>query len=235
MIFDKQASEGDVQMNGQKRFDGYLFAKLNFIGSKSEGPIYFLQRWDYGEVLVVKKVHPWELDPSLHDFIAKKVTIMGTLDPNGIIYDEIMDLQPPVEEEDKKPEVSLTLEGLAPNNILWVNKMPPAQAQLWHKLGFCLRVKWPYRSIWTGVCPTTQIYDFFVEREDEVIWQWSNGKHFSPTVTKIEIPGPNEVDYREAWYFSHEEIESEGDYIARGLFIASGQEVTEEFEVKFAG
>jgi hypothetical protein len=38
--------KGDDKM---ERFDGYLFSKLHLIGSKSEGPTYFLQQFDYKE------------------------------------------------------------------------------------------------------------------------------------------------------------------------------------------
>jgi hypothetical protein len=59
------------------RFDGYLFSKLALIGTKSEGPSYFLQQWDYREIPVVKRSFPWKPDPELHRFLDRKVTIWG--------------------------------------------------------------------------------------------------------------------------------------------------------------
>ena len=72
-------------------FDGYLFSKLDNIWSKNEGPKYFLQQFDYKEIVVIKQVHPWEEDPNLHKFLDKKVTIEGELSYSGIVYEKIMD------------------------------------------------------------------------------------------------------------------------------------------------
>ena len=77
-------------------FYGYLFSKLHLIGSKSEGPSYYLQQWDYTEVLVQKKVHPWLPDPTLHKFLNQKVTIVGKVGPQGIHYYQIYDYKPKV-------------------------------------------------------------------------------------------------------------------------------------------
>ncbi len=76
------------------KFDGYVFSKLYAIGSKSEGPAYFLQQWDYDEIKIVKKANLWEDDPALHQFLGKKATIEGSLDQDGIHYDKIMSHQP---------------------------------------------------------------------------------------------------------------------------------------------
>ena len=83
-----------------EEYRGYLFAKLDALTSKSEGPQYFLQQWDaHGE-------HTWdthirkqtdmlhEVDPKLHPFIAQKVTILGTIEEDtkyrkSIVYKEI--------------------------------------------------------------------------------------------------------------------------------------------------
>lgn len=82
-------------MNDPNRFDGFLFAKLHLIGSKSEGPVYILQQWDNTEITVVKKVELWEEDPALHKFLANKVTIIGIMGPNGLVYDEIKEYKRP--------------------------------------------------------------------------------------------------------------------------------------------
>jgi len=37
-------------------FHGFMFSKLHLIGSKSEGPRYLLQQFDYSEIHVAKKV-----------------------------------------------------------------------------------------------------------------------------------------------------------------------------------
>ena len=72
-----------------KRFENYLFSKLENIGSKNEGPKYFLQLFDYKEIVVIKQVQLWQQDPKLHKFLNKKVTIGGELSPGGIIYERI--------------------------------------------------------------------------------------------------------------------------------------------------
>jgi hypothetical protein len=213
------------------RFDGYLFSKLHLIGSKSEGPTYILQQWDYSEIPVVKKVMPWKEDPKLHEFLARKVTIKGKFGPEGIAYDEIRDLQPPILVE-KQPALELDLR--LETDILWVNKMPPTDPQMKQTFDLTLLVKWPYRSIWHGLCPTSQIYDFFIEREGEIIWQWSWGKVFAEVTTLVAIPGGGFVEFPVTWVFSPAEIESEGTYTASALFIASGQGVSKDFEIRFA-
>ncbi len=76
-----------------EKFDGYLFSKLANIGTKSEGPKYFLQYFDYNEGVVEKKVELFEKDPTLHKFLNKKVTIVGKLSHDGIMYDKIMDYE----------------------------------------------------------------------------------------------------------------------------------------------
>lgn len=74
-----------------ERFDGYMFSKLDNIGSKSEGPKYFLQHFDYSESVVEKQVNLWQEDPNLHKYLNTKVTIEGKLSSGGIMYDKIMD------------------------------------------------------------------------------------------------------------------------------------------------
>lgn len=76
-----------------EKFDGYLFSKLDNIGSRSEGPKYFLQYFDYNESIVEKKVALFQKDPTLHEFLNKKVTIVGELGHDGIIYNKIMDYE----------------------------------------------------------------------------------------------------------------------------------------------
>ena len=75
-------------------FEGFLFSKLQRIGSRSEGPDYFLQGWDYSETPVIKKAYLWEEDPTLQPFLGKKVTILGELTDGGIEYQKISELYP---------------------------------------------------------------------------------------------------------------------------------------------
>ncbi len=212
-----------------ERFDGYLFSKLHLIGSKSEGPTYFLQQFDYKEYEVIKHAHLWEEDPELHKFLARKVTIEGAMSLNGIVYKNIMKYKPTGVKGEKRLVVDLKLG----TDILWVNKMPPGP-QPSQPMDLTLMVKWPYRSIWEGLCPSTQMYDFFIEHEGKTIWTWSQGKVFAQVITPVHIPGGDFHEFPEVWKVNPEDIVSEGTYTARAIFIASGQEVSKDFEVKMA-
>ena len=79
-----------------ENFDGYMFAKLDRIGSKMEGPEYLLQQ--SGNLKTTtdtptwKKVEAgqiWKKDPVLHKYLAQKVAISGTLKEKNIQYEEI--------------------------------------------------------------------------------------------------------------------------------------------------
>lgn len=160
-------------------FDGYLFSKLDCIGSRSEGPKYFLQYLDYKEDVVVKRVHLWEEDPDLHKFLNKKVTIEGRLSVKGIFYDKISEYKPRKEAVGENMlEVELSTGG---TDILWVNKMPGG-SQTSQCMDLILLVRWPFRSIWKGQCPTTQLYDFWIEFNGKAIWRWSDGKMFAEVI-----------------------------------------------------
>lgn len=216
------------------KFEGYLFSKLHLIGSKSEGPSYFLQQWSYNEIPVVKKTMLWEEDPVLHKYLAKEVMIEGKLHSNRIYYEKIRELKRrTAEEPENKLKLDLKFEGLD-KNILWVNKQPSPGPSVEQSMGLILLVKWPYRSVWHGLCPTSQIYDFFIEKEDMIIWKWSEGKAFNMVLTPVWVPGGDFITFPVTWYFSPDEIEHEDTYTVCAIFIASGQEICKDFEIKFA-
>ncbi len=75
-------------------FHGFLFSKLHAIGSKSEGPTYFLQQFDYKEIEIEKKTHPWEQDPDLQKYLASKITIAGELVSGHLRYDKVKPYSP---------------------------------------------------------------------------------------------------------------------------------------------
>ena len=63
---------------------GILFAITKGKGTKSEGPEYFIKPTDdyknrWSEILVRKKTHRWEKDLELHEFLDKKVLIIGEI------------------------------------------------------------------------------------------------------------------------------------------------------------
>ena len=211
------------------QFHGFIFSKLHLIGSKSEGPSYFLQQFDYSEVPLAKQVELWQEDPDLQNVLGTKVTIAGNIVDGKLQYDKIKPYVPgSAEEEEHRLKIRLQPEA----EEIWLNKMPPSPAAKPFKL--TLEVEWPYRSIWKGICPTSQIYDFFVEFEGKRIWQWSQGKFFLQALTPVAIPGGSPHAFSETWLIEPDTIQSEGIYTLRGLFIASAQEIEEQIQIKFA-
>lgn len=69
-----------------EKLAGYLFAKLDAIGARSEGPVYYIQQYDYKEQVIIKQANLWEEDPVLHPLIAQKIVLLGTVTPEGIEY-----------------------------------------------------------------------------------------------------------------------------------------------------
>lgn len=67
-------------------YNGYLFCKLENIGTKSEGPSYFLQRWDGSEVHILKNGILWQRDARLDEHLNTKVTISGTMEDGHLRY-----------------------------------------------------------------------------------------------------------------------------------------------------
>ncbi len=72
-----------------KQFVGFLFSKLAHIGSKSEGPAYFLQKSDYTELPIKKHAQLWEVDPALQKLLATKVTVEGEMVGDTLIYTSV--------------------------------------------------------------------------------------------------------------------------------------------------
>ncbi len=211
-------------------FHGFLFSKLHLIGSKSEGPSYTLQLFDYSEIPIAKKAELWKVDPTLQKALGSKVTISGELEVGRLHYDSIIPYSSPRVPGEQEPclRVNLKLETAE----IWINKMPPSPSPKPFKI--TLEVEWPYRSVWKGICPTSQLYDFFVEFEGQRIWQWSHGRFFSQVLTPVSIPGGSTHAFPETWIIEQDTIQSEGLYTIRGLFIASGQEIEKHVQIRFA-
>lgn len=214
------------------QFDGYLFSKLALIGTRSEGPAYFLQQWDYGEFLVEKRSYPWKPDPQLHPFLNKKVTITGEIGEEGIHYYKIKDLAEATEKLSVEPREGLKVDlKLGFGETLFVHK--GESAPVWQPLNLVLNVEWPFGGIWRGQCPTSQLYDFFIERDGEIVTWWSRNLSFLQVITTVEIPDGSPKPFPVRWVFSIDDIQHEGTHTMRAKFIASGQEVTKNFHIKF--
>ena len=66
------------------KITGILSAEIVGKGTMSEGPKYYLQPLDdyatrWSKILVRKQAHLWENDLVLHNFIGKKVEILGEI------------------------------------------------------------------------------------------------------------------------------------------------------------
>ena len=89
-----------------KEYIGILISKKERIGTKSEGPEYYIELEepnDFGqtELAIRKEVHLWQEDPILHRYVGQKVQLEGepiytkivkfegTIKSEGIIYREI--------------------------------------------------------------------------------------------------------------------------------------------------
>jgi len=61
-------------------FEGLVYVKYGRIGSKSEGPDYYLQTWDREFLLNYGDRGPWEIDYYLEFFCRKFVEVTGEPD-----------------------------------------------------------------------------------------------------------------------------------------------------------
>jgi hypothetical protein len=61
-------------------YEGLVYIKHGRIGSKSEGPDYYLQTWNREYLLEYTDRGPWELDYYLDFFCRKFVEVTGELD-----------------------------------------------------------------------------------------------------------------------------------------------------------
>ena len=206
-------------------FQGFLFSKLDLIGSKSEGPKYFLQQYDYRELEIIKNADAWKEDPDLQPHLGQKSVLVGSEEDGRLSYEYVIPYFQPT-------QLELSLQ-LAPETV-WLNKQPPLPPTN-VPVKLVLLVRWPWRSIWQGTCETTQLYDFLVEREGRTIWRWSHGKAFAAQATMVEIPGSDVKEFAvETWMVNPTDIETEGVYRVRGIFLASAQVAEKGFEIRFA-
>lgn len=91
---------------GIKNYFGILISKTERIGTRSEGPEYYIKleepnHFGQTELAIRKEVHLWQEDPVLHPLIGQKVLLEGeplytkhvkfegTFKSEGIIYKEI--------------------------------------------------------------------------------------------------------------------------------------------------
>ena len=72
-----------------EHYTGYLTSRMERVGSRSEGPEYYLETPDGRTIHVVKNANLWEEDPALQKYVGKKVWIGGSLTNDELYYTEI--------------------------------------------------------------------------------------------------------------------------------------------------
>lgn len=75
-------------------FNGFLFSKLSNIGTRSEGPSYYLQYRNYKEIKIIKHANLWERDSVLEKFLGRNVQITGYTTQKMIEYTGIHEWRP---------------------------------------------------------------------------------------------------------------------------------------------
>jgi hypothetical protein len=144
-----------------------------------------------------------------------------------------------VQSDPLKHELKLNLKIKGPfydetAEVLSISKKPVSPTAPPQQLLISLLVEWPWRSIWKGQCPTTQLYDCFIkDPQGKVIWQWSKGMMFAQYVTDVKIEGGAPKEFQMTWNYSGEAIQEEGTYTIQAIFIATGQKISKTFKIKF--
>jgi hypothetical protein len=197
-------------------FSGYLFAKLATIGTRSEGPSYWLQTLTETEshqideaIAIRKNASAWEVDPVLHPFLNRKVAIIGQLTQDNIIYYKGIRAQTLAmgAQEATLLELSLEVKSAISENLLEVR----------------LAVGWPCRSVWHSVAPTSQLYDFVLSREGETVCKWSTDQLFVARERPVQLIGGREYIFTELWFIDPRAIAGDGPYTITASFIPAGQ------------
>jgi hypothetical protein len=68
---------------------GTLLSRNERVGTRSEGPEYYLRTDDGREIHVVKNALPWKKDKVLHKMVDREVWIPGALVDSELVYKEI--------------------------------------------------------------------------------------------------------------------------------------------------
>jgi hypothetical protein len=202
-----------------------------------------LQLWDEKEVSIRKKVELWENDPVLHPCLGQKVIIQGKWQKptpgeseQGLDYTAVFNKHEPLK---------LGLKTNLKDNKLWINKTPgpaPEFPPEMKRLTIRFSVKWPFRgetknerSIWTGHCPTNQLYDFWIETpQGKMFWRWGQCMAFKNEDTEVRIPGGSAYKIKVPWYYFEDSIVPEGMYVLCARFIASEQIIRKPLWIAFA-
>ena len=199
------------------KWNGFLFSKQYLLGSKSEGPVYYLQEINYNETGITKKANLWQEDKLLQLFLGKKVTIEGVIKDGKIQYSTVKAYDPISEIVEKKLlEIKISSKKVIKKDCTMVE--------------ITFSVRWPYRSIWYGECPNGKQYEFLLVDGEKQIAVWSHGRIFDDNEMEIKIPGGKATIYNEVIVLDSD-IELSNHMEVIGIFIASGQYVECKIEM----
>ncbi|MBN1574039.1 MAG: hypothetical protein JW984_12655 [Deltaproteobacteria bacterium] len=68
---------------------GFLFSRIERVGTKSEGPEYYLRTDGGEEIHLFKNATLWREDPVLQGYVNKRVSISGDLYEKELFYKEV--------------------------------------------------------------------------------------------------------------------------------------------------
>jgi hypothetical protein len=233
-----------------EKFKGYLYAMLAALGSKSEGPAYFLQLLEpqgkINEYPIIKKSELWEIDPVLHSFLGNKVLMGGELQGGSINYktiipygEELIDELPLLDQKISKLGMSLSFLGntySAEEQMMWVDKMPVSGGPPpWlYNLRIILEYKWLAEGDFRGQCPTSQFFDFTIhDPKGNLIWEWGKTIRFNNTDKSFELTGKQKYTFTVDWPFFNNTIEYDGEYTVTAKFLATGNIIRKKLVVTF--
>jgi predicted HAD superfamily phosphohydrolase YqeG len=84
-LIEKLTSAGLILME----IPGFLSSKLERIGKRSEGPAYYLQQFDYQEINIVKKAERGKKEPTLQQYLGRKITVTGRVEGKRLNYEKV--------------------------------------------------------------------------------------------------------------------------------------------------
>ncbi len=77
-----------------QHYDGFLYSKLQAIGTRSEAPASFLQTVDDKDVPILKHASMWQNDPVLQAHLGTMVTVDGKMQGDVLFYTAVKPYEP---------------------------------------------------------------------------------------------------------------------------------------------
>jgi len=86
-VNDLLATQDTTKKN--TKYEGFIFTKLGSIGTRSEGPEYYIQLYNYKEIHIIKNGITFQSDKVLDKFVGKKAIIEGEMFEGQLRYTKI--------------------------------------------------------------------------------------------------------------------------------------------------